>query len=82
MTNPLREIVAEGITGIIRSLPDEAKVILKVEDLTREKFDELRGDQEATYFRRAGVWNAVIPFGSGVFLEIETRDNPSLKAVS
>ncbi len=86
MSSIFRDITAEGIAGIIRALPDEAKVTLLIEDLTRAKFDLLRGAELELYLNRFGsaVWTAEIDFGDGVSLEIETREppRPALRAVS
>lgn len=82
MPGPMRHMVAEGFAGIIRSVPDEAKIILQIEDLPRERFDALRGNEEATYLERSGIWMALVPFGAGCFLEVETTEAPALKAVS
>ena len=77
-----RQIVAEGLQRIIRSLPDDVKVVVQLENLTREKFDALRSTAEATYLPRSEVWIAVVEFPANVFLEVETRESPVLRAVS
>ncbi len=82
MGSPMRDIVADGLAMIIRGLPDEAKIVLNVEDLPREKFESLRCGEEATYLPRSEIWMAIVPLGAGVFLEIETREAPGLRAVS
>lgn len=82
MPGPLRDIVAEGVAGIVQSLPDHAKIVIQIQDIDRDTFDRLRLGEEVTFAERAGVWMSVVPLGSGVFLDLETRDEPSLKAVS
>ena len=85
MGSPMRDIVAEGLTGIIRALPDQAIITIEIENLPRDKFDALRGSEEAVYcHRRFGqdAWTAMVELGAGVFLDIETFENPVLRAVS
>ncbi len=79
--NPVRRIVAEGVAGIIAALPDQAKITVTIEDLPREKFDLLRGDEPADFLPRCGLWVAMVSMGDDVSLELETMEPPVLRAV-
>ncbi len=80
MASVIRDIAAEGIASIVRALPEDARVVLQIGGLSRDKFDQLRGDQEATYV--LGIWMALVPMGDDVWLDIMTTESPQLRAVS
>lgn len=82
MPGRLRHVIAEGVAAIIKSVPDEATVIVQIQNIDRDVFDQLRRGAEVVYLPLSEIWTSLVPLGGGVMLELETRDEPGLRAVS